>query len=194
MKANGKTNEELAALSRLIEACGADRTRWPAPARLRFAALLKSAPEARRMLAEAAALDRLLDKAPRVPESRHAALAERIAAMARSLPQQPVTAGAAWDADETASNHAASRNAPGVTDLAAVRSGRTRSSVGSAWSGRAGWQAAGLLAASLVLGIALGGAGLLAPAVVHLPGMTAGESSDLAFGLDRAAAAEEETL
>jgi hypothetical protein len=198
MKANEERKEELAALSRLIEASGADRTRWPAPDRLRFAGLLKSDPEARRMLAEAAALDRLLDKAPRVPESRHAELADRIAAMARSMPRQAVTGrtagGAAEAGPEQSAGHVAHRRAPGVTDLAAVRSGRARASGQSPWAGRSGWQAAGLLAASLVLGIALGGAGLLAPAMGHLPGVSSGEGGELAFGLDRAAAVEEDTL
>lgn len=198
MKANEKAKQELAALSRLIEASGADRTRWPAPDRLRFAGLLKSSPEARRILAEAAALDRLLDMAPRVPESRHAELADRIAARARSLPQQAVADGAPRVASEAASGqaagHAAHHGAPGVTDLAAVRSVRARAGGQPAWTGRSGWQAAGLLAASLVLGIALGGAGLLAPAVGHMPGVSSSEGGELAFGLDRAAAVEEDTL
>lgn len=71
---------EREAFQRLLEVCGSDRARWPAVERLRFAQLLARDAVARSMLAEAAALDRLLDSAPSIPQRRHAMLAARIVA------------------------------------------------------------------------------------------------------------------
>lgn len=78
---------DLALLSRTLDGHGADRDRWPATARLKLARLLAESGEARKMLREAAALDKLLDLAPVVPQERRDALAERIVARAGKLPQ-----------------------------------------------------------------------------------------------------------
>src|SRR5262245_24660537 len=72
---------EMEAFEQLLASHGADRTRWPAPARLRFAPLLSVSAEARRRLAEAEALDRLLDLAP-APRTNQSALADGIVAAA----------------------------------------------------------------------------------------------------------------
>ncbi len=84
MKKEHIRSRELGAFARLLDGYGADRTRWPAPERLRFASLLAEDAEARRLLAEAAALDRLIDMAPLVAESRREALVERILERAAS--------------------------------------------------------------------------------------------------------------
>ncbi len=69
---------DLDTLERVLATFGADRDRWPAAERLRLAPLIAESTEARRMMAEARALDRLLDKAPAVSRQRQDALAARI--------------------------------------------------------------------------------------------------------------------
>lgn len=78
---------ELEELERVLATYGADRDRWPAAARLRFAPLLAGDAEARRMLSEARALDRLLDRAPVVSEARREALAARLVGEAIRAPR-----------------------------------------------------------------------------------------------------------
>src|SRR5262245_17884417 len=53
--------EPLAELTRLLDAWGGDPARWPPQARERIEDLTATRPDARRLLAEARALDRLLD-------------------------------------------------------------------------------------------------------------------------------------
>src|SRR5262245_7919941 len=74
--------EDRQALERLLEIYGADRTRWPARERLRFASLVAEDEASRRLMAEASALDRLLDVAPKASAAREHALKERIVAAA----------------------------------------------------------------------------------------------------------------
>lgn len=84
---------ELEALRDLLERYGADRTRWPARERLRFAQVLAEDDEARRLLAQATVLDRLLELAPTVGAEREQEVGARILAMAqaqgRSIAAQP---------------------------------------------------------------------------------------------------------
>ena len=63
--------EDRLALERLLDVCGADRTRWPARERLRFASFIGEDEGAKRLLAEADALDSLLDLAPRYAHRPH---------------------------------------------------------------------------------------------------------------------------
>lgn len=130
---------ELAALADRLEISGADRTRWPAQERLRFAPLIAGNDEARRMMAEAAALDRLLDAAPAIAPARLEGLIDRIVATAEAEGARPVD---------------------NVVDLAAARRAPAPR---VAPRQRSGWQAAALLAASLVLGAFVGTSGVLGP-------------------------------
>ncbi len=77
-----KRAEDREALERLLDIYGADRTRWPARERLRFAGIVGEDKVAARMLAEADALDRLLEQAPRASVADVDALKERIMAAA----------------------------------------------------------------------------------------------------------------
>lgn len=196
MKGDWKRAEEIAALGRLLETCGADRTRWPAPERLRFAPLLKSEKSARDMVAEAAALDRLLDTAPQVSGARAAALAERIVAAAHRNPQSAAPAGHA----AAAAMQPVDVSARGITDLAARRAVGLLRPVVRLPFGRASWPAAGMLAASLVLGIFAGDSGVLGSAIQILPGIAQSEgdsdSLHLALGGENgtAVATDEDTL
>jgi hypothetical protein len=126
------TRTEFAAL---LETYGAERSRWPHDQRAAAAALLSSDREAERLLAEAVALDRVLDRAPRFDAGREAALADRIAALASKAPR--VAASNARMATAPAQN---------TYRLAIPR--------------RDAWRAAGMLAACLVLGFSIGWSGL----------------------------------
>jgi hypothetical protein len=57
-----------------LDTFGADRTRWPAQRRHELSHFIASNAEARRLMAQAAMFDRLLDEAPTVDTSRHAAI------------------------------------------------------------------------------------------------------------------------
>ncbi len=66
-------------LRHLLDVYGADRSRWPAAERLQLASFIASDPRARVELAEAAALDAVLDRAPSVSAAREPVLLARIA-------------------------------------------------------------------------------------------------------------------
>jgi hypothetical protein len=148
----------LAEFARLLDVYGAERTRWPVEARAAAAHLIATDAEARRTLAEAEALDRLLKRAPVPGVAFEAALAERIVAAAQRSPRivrLPGAQRAAVSAPEPASTPN-----PSVT---AVGRGRGRLGLFSREVG-----AAGLLAASLIVGVVIGSSSL--PTQV-LPGL-----------------------
>jgi hypothetical protein len=159
------TLEEFAGLA---EARGGDIARWPGDRRVAARRLLDASPEARRTLAEAAALDRLLavpEAAPAMPAD--AALVDRIVAAAHRTPRA-VPRGTPEPAA-----------APAVARLATVPVSRANpaaaprrvSTFGHAEIGGG----AALLAASMVLGIFVGGSRLAdgaLPALEELTGIT----------------------
>lgn len=147
-------------LQQLLEAHGADRSRWPAAERLRFAPLIASNVQAKVALSEAAALDRLLDSAPTVSIERERALARRIVAAASAPPLRAGRAG---------SNVVALRRNPASNFATAIRH-----------------PAAALMAASLVLGIVVGSSGAISPAVTYLAELTglSDEEPELALASD----------
>ena len=207
MKGDKKRAGDIAALGRLLESHGADRTRWPAPERLRFAGLLKGDPEARSMLAEAAALDRLLDMAPRIGVEREAALADRILAGAKGMEQMPATAGHEAPRQVKAAGAVAPAGSR-ITRLDEVRgagaladrnkAGPVRAVRGLTHRIGSNWPAAGLLAASLFIGILTGGSGVILPALQGLPGIAQSDSDSeglhLALGAEGGIAPDEDTL
>lgn len=132
--------QELAGLKRLVDAYGADQARWPAADRNRFARLLAEEPEARTVLAQARALDRLLDAAAAEVAPRTTALADRIVAAALAE-----TAGAR--SNETPRGRVVPLPARGPhTRITTARAGRGTM-----------MPTAALLAACLVAGLYLGG-------------------------------------
>lgn len=172
--------EDREALARLLEVHGADRTRWPARERLRFASVIIEDKAAARLLAEAEALDRLLDKAPRPSEAGIDALKERImaAALRSHEPRLAVVAG---------SKPASVRTWP-----AQWRAPELAARV-------AEWPAAAVLAASLVLGVVLGSAGTFDATmqeVAQVAGFGNGtsEGSQLALGDDTYGQTDEDLL
>lgn len=148
MAMKDKRAGERQALERLLEVYGADRTRWPARERLRFAGFIGDDDGAKRLVAEAAALDTLLDRASRASEDRERALQERIVAAAlRSVePRLAVVPGVA---------ERPVKSAPVLARLRAFAPALGKAGVGRELP------AAALLAASLVVGVLLGSAGTL---------------------------------
>jgi hypothetical protein len=158
----------MAELARLLDVYGAERTRWPAEARAAAAVLVTSDAHARRLVAEAEALDRLLDRAPLPDVAVEAALAERIVAAAQRSPRIV----------RPPSNHRVAEAAP--ADNAAHReTARLPAKVieRARWGARLGSRelgAAGFLAASLVMGVVIGNASLppqLLPALADMAGL-----------------------
>lgn len=159
------TLEEFASLA---EAWGGDIARWPGDRRIAARRLLVASPEARRALAEAAALDRLLaipDAASAMPAD--AALVDRIVAAAHRTPR-----AVPRSAPQTVSTPVVARLAavppalavPAPTLRRASTFGRVEIGGGAA-----------LLAASMVLGIFVGGSRLAdgaLPALEELTGIT----------------------
>lgn len=180
MKMQDRREEERQALEHLLEVYGADRTRWPARERLRIAGFVSEDGEARRMLAEAAALDRLLDLAPGAGKEREHALKERIVAAALRTADKKLVAVPSPPAESTGRWVAWSR--PALARAASPNS----------------LPAAALLAASLVVGVLLGSAGTFESAmhdVADATGFaTAGESSQLALGEEIISSADEDFL
>jgi hypothetical protein len=181
MTTKEKRAEDRQALEHLLEVYGADRTRWPARERLRFASLVAEDDGARRLVSEASALDSLLDLAPKASAAREHVLKERIvaAALRQTEPRFAVVA----------------------------RSTKPARAGWRAWTGRAsalrapassGWAAGGLLAASLVVGVLLGSAGTFDTAVQQVAEATGYSVTDtashLALGDEMVSASDEEVL
>ena len=142
-------------LEALLEAYGADTSRWPQQAQARAGILLASGAQASRLMAEAKALDALLSHAPRLAPERQDALAARIVAQALS------------GASQAASREAAPQKSGIVIPWPGAA--RERSPM-PAWkpSRRPAWSAAALLAASLCFGVFVGLQDLAPNAVTNL--------------------------
>jgi len=136
MTSMSNTSMTLTEFERLLDVYGGDRTRWPTEARAAAAHLVARDADARRVLAEADALDRVLERAPLPALAKEGALADRIVAAAERSPRIVKITGA----------RPAHSAAP-----AAKGSGRAPVRLSSAKVG-----AAGLLVASLMIGVVIG--------------------------------------
>jgi hypothetical protein len=142
---SNKTTPDLEVLEQLLDTWGADRSRWPAPARARAEALLAEHPQAARMFEAAAAFDALLSRAPAPAAGRHALLVDRITASAIAA------GGSDRERGKVLPWPGARRRVPALT--------------------RESWRAfapPALLAASLALGVVLGALDLAPSAVNRL--------------------------
>ncbi len=133
-------------------------------------------------MAEAAALDRLLDVAPTARKEQEQGLTGRIVAAAR-LQHKPLSA---------------SEVAPAVSNIVKLPAWVRRPQIARAF-GASEWPAAGLLAASLVLGVMLGSAGTLDSTmqeVAEVAGLSSSPTveSQLTLNEDTAVWAGEELL
>ena len=84
---NAGNTMTIAEFERLLDIYGAARTRWPVEARASAGQLVARDKTAARLLAEAEALDRALERAPLPSLAQEAAMAERIVAAARRTPR-----------------------------------------------------------------------------------------------------------
>jgi hypothetical protein len=173
---NTNNNMTIGQFERLLDVYGSDRTRWPVEARAGAGQLVARDRAARRMLAEAEALDRALERAPMPSLAKEAALAERILAAARRSPRmvQAARPDASKVEANAAGDDAGQRVATNVVFLPSLRARGARLSR-TAFGG-----AAGMLAASLVLGVYLGLSNLsqgVVPALEDMTGISLGNSS-----------------
>ncbi len=179
--------EDRQALERLLEVYGAERTRWPARERLRFAGFIAEDETAKRLVSEASALDALLDLAPRASEAHERALQERIVAAALRSSETKLA---------VVSGGGAAPRFPLRSRLFSLTSGFGKAPVDRKW-GRE-WPAAALLAASLALGVFLGSAGTFdstVQQVADVAGLSAGtDSSQVALGDEIVASADGDLL
>jgi hypothetical protein len=166
-------NMTIAEFERLLDVYGSDRARWPVEERACAGHLVARDRTARRLLAEAEALDRTLERAPLPSLAKEAALADRILVAARRSPRMV----AAGKADTAGAVHPAGN----VVSLSASRgraSWRSRTAFGSA---------AGMLAASLALGVFLGLSSLsqgVLPALEEVTGFTLGTGGRVVAQVD----------
>ncbi len=154
----------IAEFERLLDVYGSDRTRWPVEARASAGQLVARDRAARRLLAEAEALDRTLERAPLPTLAQEAAIAERVVAAARRSPRIVATTRV------EAAPPAAVPVADNVVRLSSLRERAQRLTTRTAFGG-----VAGALVASLLLGIFLGLSNVpqsMLPALEQLTGMT----------------------
>jgi hypothetical protein len=154
---------------RLLDVYGGERARWPADARAAAAHLVAKDAQAQHLLAEAEALDSVLQKAPLPALAAEAALAERIVAAAQRSPRMVKLLDAAPAASGTRPSEAA------VAPVTAIRSGPPRRT--RLLSREAG--AVGFLVASLVVGVVIGNSNLpreIVPELADLAGLTSEQS------------------
>jgi hypothetical protein len=153
-------NMTIADLEHLLDVYGSDRTRWPIEARTGAGQLATRDRAARRLLGEAEALDRVLERAPLPSLAREAALADRIMSAAQRSPR-------IVRLEETPAPIATAENVirwPG----ARAKSQWLRSDAG---------RVAGLFAASLLCGIYFGLSNVAQGALENVAGITLGTSS-----------------
>lgn len=178
MAGQNGTSTELEAFARHLEGYGGREERWPEAARRRFGPLLGADEEARRLLAEARALDRLLDQASVPVPERVIALVDRIAAAAAALPRDEMRPSVAC-----------------IVDLAEVRAAR---GPGRPLLRAPGVRVAAALAASLLIGLYLGTSPTVISAVDAAAGVVGlaeqGDSADLAMFDDGADSGGEDLL
>jgi hypothetical protein len=173
--ADASNTMTLPEFERLLEIYGSDRTRWPVEARASAGQLVARDRAARRLLAEAEALDRALERAPLPTLAQEAAIAERIVAAARRQPR--IVAVARPRADRSGAPAADNvvrlpRNA-----MAALRL-QPRTAIGGV---------AGALAASLALGVFLGLSNLsqgIMPAVAQMADVALGSNGPVVAQVD----------
>jgi hypothetical protein len=175
MTSMSNNNMTIGDFERLLDVYGSDRSRWPVEARASAGQLVARDKAARRLLAEAEALDRMLERAPLPSLAEEAALADRILAAARRSPRMvPV-----------ARTDTAARARRAIDNVVRLHNNmRTR----PRWltpTGLGG--AAGMLAASLVLGIFIGLSNLsqgVVPALEDMTGITLGGGARTVAQLD----------
>lgn len=159
-----RTNRgRLDELSALLETWGAAPERWPADARRRIEAILASEPKGHALVGEVRNFDRLLDSARDAP-------AVLVPTKAKSLADRIAAAAAEGETTATGNTGNSGNNVLAFQD-GGRKASRPRPAA-NPWQ----WRAAGLMAASLVAGLYLGGNLNMAPLVqeiVEVAGLSA---------------------
>ena len=172
---NASNTMTIAEFERLLDVYGSDRTRWPVEERASAGHLVARDRAARRLLAEAEALDRALERAPLPTLAQEAAIVERIVAAARRTPRiVPMARAEAGRPAEPAADN--------VVQLTGLRERAQRLTARTAFGG-----VAGAFAASLVLGVFLGLSNLtqpVLPAIEQMTGVTLGSSTPVVAQVD----------
>ena len=81
-------NQALELLERTLDVFGSDSARWPAGVKTKLTPLMNNSVDARRKIAEAVALDKVLSNAPVISLARQSELADQIVAKALRQPRQ----------------------------------------------------------------------------------------------------------
>jgi hypothetical protein len=168
---------ELEAFERILDIYGGDEARWPAEARRRFRTLPRRDARARALLAEARALERLLDEAPLPSPERVEALRERIVDAAQRI---GVEHRAAFPRASLLDRpRRAFERARGMLRLPPHGAGSSFARP------QAGWRVAAVLAASLVAGVFIGRAQPVSSAIQAMAERTveSGDSDQYAVAL-----------
>ena len=167
----------LGSLQDFLDAWGGEPARWSAHDRARIERLIETTPGARSLLAEARALDQLIasarDLPARIDPETSRSLADRIMAAAAAD-------GGGMAADGSAAARGSGGGAERSATVVAFPSGKRPSDKRPAAplvsdltrevaiNARRPWQAAGVLAASLLIGLVMGGSLNMAPVVQEL--------------------------
>jgi hypothetical protein len=153
-----------ALLQATLDAYGGDTARWPSARRRQLAAFVETSPDATRSIGEATALDRLLDASA--------------AAAPREIPMRLVADIMAKATGKIADRAADHRSAQVVRLEPARRVQTDASPKVPLRPSRAGyWQAAAMLAASLLLGVFIGGTGQFNATVAQLDAYLGGATT-----------------
>lgn len=166
----GNRSMTLAEFEQLLDVYGADRVRWPAELRTTATQLVARDAVAHRLLVEAEALDRVLERAPLPAVAVETALAERIVAAAQRSPRivkleesRPAAVAAVGDAPVQA-----------AAPPAGIRPASRRAQLLSRHA-----RAVGFLAACLAIGVVLGESDLtpqLLPELADMTGLSADDN------------------
>jgi hypothetical protein len=152
---NSGNNMTIGDFEHLLDVYGSDRTRWPVDARSGAGQLATRDRTARRLLGEAEALDRVLERAPLPSLARESALADRIIAAAQRSPRIV---------------HIEEAHAPAAATGNVIRWPGVRAK--SQWLRSDAGRVAGLFAASLLCGIYFGLSNLAQGALENVAGIT----------------------
>lgn len=171
-------NMTLADLERLLDVYGSDRSRWPVEARAGAGHLAARDKEARRLLDEAEALDRILERAPMPSLAREAALADRIVAAAQRSPRIVRLEDAQPNVPASVSPLPAAGSAENVIRWPGARAKAQRLSFSNTSS------VAGLMAACLMFGVYIGLANMSQGTIEDVAGLALGTGNTQLAQLD----------
>ena len=161
----------------LLEAYGGNLARWPASHVLAAQGLLQGSAEARARLADAVALDRVIDKASNPDPRRLRALADRIVAAAASeASRREATGQPASEQRDSEGARIIRLPLPQARRLSPIDAAALQPR--TAARPRRQWPAAAALAASLLMGMAIGLTDVAQTTALGVASLTSAPASD----------------